>query len=292
MIVTQRQGISSVNTFLAQLSQQLENIVQQRLREWTYDAPDKRGSKRLAFAVTKTFPELSTWVIQHIPVCQEQLVLVADATWLSNRMVVLAISVVIDGSAIPVAWHIQPLAKRGSWNAIWTDLIALLAPVTVDTVQVLLLTDRGARLASDDPVPREGSQPSTQKGCSRVAVMVTTTVRSCVLLRASPSALSRVTESVTSSACSCEVVQVMGYQPAALVSGSTTLQKASQVWAVVACPQVHCAINSTHEFARISKMGVDRASGCANGSSIRDAPSDTQIPHRIQKVFFYLGVML
>lgn len=43
VMLTQSSGISHVSYFLACLLRQRENTVRQRLREWLYDAQDKRG---------------------------------------------------------------------------------------------------------------------------------------------------------------------------------------------------------------------------------------------------------
>ena len=46
---------------------------------------------------------------RHIP-------LVLDATSLGNRWTLLAISVVLSGCAIPVAWKVLPAEQPGSWR--------------------------------------------------------------------------------------------------------------------------------------------------------------------------------
>ena len=43
MVMTKSCGLTSVAAFLADLLQQQENTVRQRLREWYRDAEDKRG---------------------------------------------------------------------------------------------------------------------------------------------------------------------------------------------------------------------------------------------------------
>ena len=45
-----------------------------------------------------------------------------DASTLSDRFTVLAISVLYRGCAIPVAWKIVRSHEPGSWEPYWTDL--------------------------------------------------------------------------------------------------------------------------------------------------------------------------
>ena len=51
MVMTKSCGLTTVTAFLADLLQQQENSVRQRLREWYRDAEDKRGPKRQQLSV-------------------------------------------------------------------------------------------------------------------------------------------------------------------------------------------------------------------------------------------------
>jgi len=98
-------ALSAVVIILAPFLKVKENTLRQRLREWCYDARDKRGEKRVDFAVDSCFPFLlrerglacSPWIISRWQ--SKQLALALDATTLSNRFVVLAISVLYRGCA-------------------------------------------------------------------------------------------------------------------------------------------------------------------------------------------------
>src|SRR5439155_153448 len=79
-----------------------EQTVRQQLREWYYDTPRKRGPKRQALHVETCFAPLLGWVVSWWQ--GTQLALAIDATTLGERFVVLAVSVVYRGCAIPVAW--------------------------------------------------------------------------------------------------------------------------------------------------------------------------------------------
>lgn len=84
-------ALSAVVIFLAPFLKVKENTLRQRLREWCYDAPDKRGEKRVSLNVESCFPFLLRWIISRWQ--GTQLALALDATTLSDRFVVLAISV-------------------------------------------------------------------------------------------------------------------------------------------------------------------------------------------------------
>ena len=56
-------GITSVAALLAPLLGTKENTLRQRLREWCYDATDKRGAKRQDLDVTTCFAPLLRWVL-------------------------------------------------------------------------------------------------------------------------------------------------------------------------------------------------------------------------------------
>ena len=72
-----------------------------------------------------------------------QLALALDATTLGSRFVVLAISVVYRGCAIPVAWAVLPAGDKRAWRAEWLRLLGLLAPAIPPAWTVIVLADRG-----------------------------------------------------------------------------------------------------------------------------------------------------
>ena len=56
--------------------------------------------------------------------------------------IILSISVLYKGRAIPVAWRVLRKSKQ-EWNPIWEQLLSVLAPAFPEGVQVLVLADRG-----------------------------------------------------------------------------------------------------------------------------------------------------
>lgn len=143
--VTKDAGQNTVATFLAELQQAKFNTVRQRLRELTYDAETKRGSHRREIDVSESFQWILRWVLSDWQ--DDKVVLALDPTYLGDRFIILSISVVYRGSAIPVAWHVQPTYQQGEWHDIWLRLLdAIAAPLDEQVAHnrsVWLLTDRG-----------------------------------------------------------------------------------------------------------------------------------------------------
>src|SRR5919199_1043841 len=111
MVITRTCGRGTGATFLALLLNQKLASVEQRLYDWCLDASDKAGGKRQAVDVTPCFVPLLRWIVRLWS--STQLALTIDASSLGDRFVVLAVSVVYRGCAIPVAWTVLVLADRG-----------------------------------------------------------------------------------------------------------------------------------------------------------------------------------
>jgi hypothetical protein len=120
-----------------------ESNLRQRLREWCWDKPDKCGQKRVDWQVSQNFGPLVKWVVGQWPAEERRLVLAMDATSLKKLFVVLSISVVYRGCAIPVAWAVLREGQKGSWKQPWLSLLqALQASIPADWL-VVVMADRG-----------------------------------------------------------------------------------------------------------------------------------------------------
>jgi len=117
--------------------------MRQRLREWCYDAEDKKGEKRQEVDVTLCFAPLLSWVLSWWSKQVHNLALGMDATTLSDRFTVLAISVLYRGCAIPVAWKIVRSHEKGSWEPYWKELFTVLQASVPKDWTVIVLADRG-----------------------------------------------------------------------------------------------------------------------------------------------------
>ena len=141
MVLARSCALSAVSGLLAAGMQRNEQTVRQQLREWYYDARRKRGPKRQALRVETCFAPLLRWVV-----CWwqgTQLALALAATTLGQRFVVLAVSVVYRGCAIPVAWVILPAGAKHAWRREWLRLLRLLRPAIPHGWTVIVLADRG-----------------------------------------------------------------------------------------------------------------------------------------------------
>ncbi len=143
MMVTQSCGLTTVATFLASLLGRSYDAQRQQLREFCYEAADKRGQQRRQVEVQACFAPLLRWVLAWWPHGEQRLALALDATTLGQRFVVLAISVLYGGCAIPVAWVVVPATTKGKWRPHWEALLAHLAEAVPADWLVLVLADRG-----------------------------------------------------------------------------------------------------------------------------------------------------
>lgn len=143
MVLAHSCGITSVVALLAPLLGTSESTLRQRLREWCYDAQDKRGTHRQAIEVWVCFAPLLRWILTWWGSDERRLALVLDASTLSDRFTVLAISVVYRGCAIPVAWKVVRTHTKGTWKPLWQALFAQLQASVPTDWTVLVLADRG-----------------------------------------------------------------------------------------------------------------------------------------------------
>jgi hypothetical protein len=143
MVISHSCGLTSVSSSLALLMGAKENSVRQRIREWYYAKDDKRGDGRCEIEVSSSFVPLLQWVLSWWPVNERRLALAMDATSLGQVLVVLVISVVYRGCAIPIAWHILPAIEKGSWKKPWLDLFSHFQGVIPEDWVVLVMADRG-----------------------------------------------------------------------------------------------------------------------------------------------------
>jgi hypothetical protein len=112
-----------------------------RLREFLCDGADRATPCATSLDVEACFAPLLGWVVDWW--VGDTLPLAIDATSLRDRQVVLALSVLYRGSAIPVAWVVLPHRGKGLWLPHLERLLRLLAPAVPPTMRVLVLTDRG-----------------------------------------------------------------------------------------------------------------------------------------------------
>lgn len=143
MVSTQSCGLSTVSAFIARLLNKKENTVRQQLREWYWDADAKKGRKRQALDVTLSFTPLMGWVLSLWPKTQKRIAIALDATTLKDCFVVLSVSIVYRGCAIPVAWAVLLGNTKGAWKPHWLSLLKRLEDSIPPGWFVLVMADRG-----------------------------------------------------------------------------------------------------------------------------------------------------
>src|SRR6266700_5256129 len=143
MVLAQSCGITTVAALLADLTKTSLSTMRQRLREWCYDAQDKKGEHRQDVDVTLCFAPLVCWIVSLWPQDEPRLALGMDATTPSGRFTVLCISVLYRGCAIPVAWKLMRGGEKGSWEPYWKTLFSCLKGSVPKEWTVIVLADRG-----------------------------------------------------------------------------------------------------------------------------------------------------
>jgi hypothetical protein len=134
-------SLAAVATQLAALLEEPLETSKKRLREWYCPKGKKKSRRRRELEVHPCQRELLAWLLEGWP--DQRLAVALDATNLSDRLVVLAASVLYQGFAIPVAWRIVKANCKGAWKPHWQEIIDELAPKMPEHLEVFVLADRG-----------------------------------------------------------------------------------------------------------------------------------------------------
>ena len=141
MVLARACALTAVSSLLAEGMERSEQTVRQRVRAW-YDAPQRhRGPQRQALRVETCCAPWLGWGVSGWHGTPRALAL--DATTLGQRFVVLAISVVSRGCAIPVAWVILPTGAKHAGRRAWRRWRRRRRPALPPGWPVLGLADRG-----------------------------------------------------------------------------------------------------------------------------------------------------
>jgi len=141
MVLARSCALTAVSACLAPWLHGKENTLRQRLREFCYEAPAKRGKARQAVVVESCFAPLLAWVLSLWE--GTQLALALEATTLGDRFTVLVISVVYRGGAIPIAWTVLTANVEKAWRPEWLRRLRQLHRAVPPTLTVIVLADRG-----------------------------------------------------------------------------------------------------------------------------------------------------
>jgi hypothetical protein len=158
MVLARSCALTAVSLVLAAGLERKPNTVRQQLREFCYEAKAKRGGPRQELAVETCFAPVLAWVLKWWE--GNQLALALDATTLGQRFVVLVISVLYRGCAIPVAWTVLPAIEKHAGRGEWVRMLRQVRAAVPRRLFVIVLADRGlyARWLFQ-PIVRWGWQP-------------------------------------------------------------------------------------------------------------------------------------
>ena len=143
LVLLKSVGMTQVSVWLALMLGGKMGAWRQKLREWCYEAVDKKGEQRAQLEVAMCFAPLLAWIVSWWQAQESQLVLVLDASARGAQLTLLSVSVVYRGGAIPVAWHLLPTGAAGAWEPLWEEMLAPVAPALPASWQVLVMADRG-----------------------------------------------------------------------------------------------------------------------------------------------------
>jgi hypothetical protein len=141
MVLARSCAVSAVSECLAKGLERKPNTVRQQLREFCYEANAKRGGPRQEVQVETCFAPLLAWVLKWWD--GNQLALAVDATTLGQRFVVLVVSVVYRGCAIPVAWTVLLATEQHAWRGEWLRMLRQVRTVVPRRFFVIVMADRG-----------------------------------------------------------------------------------------------------------------------------------------------------
>ncbi len=141
MVRARSGALSAVSRLLAQWLERNPNTVRQQLRDFCYEAAAKRGVPRQELEVATCFAPLlaGVWSWWEGP----QLALAMEATTLGQRFVVLVVSILDRGCAIPVAWTVLAAGQKHAWRREWLRRLRQVRAAVPRRFFVLVLADRG-----------------------------------------------------------------------------------------------------------------------------------------------------
>ena len=117
------------------------NTVRERLRDTYREASAKAGAHRQQLDLATCWGPWLNGVLAGWVGTQRAVVL--EATTLGTRFVILTISVVYRGCAVPILWKILRAGVKHPWKPEWERLLKALRGRGPATWTVIVLADRG-----------------------------------------------------------------------------------------------------------------------------------------------------
>ena len=141
MVIARSCSLTAVADVLAPLLGQSFNTLRERLRDTYREAQAKAGEQRVELDVTECWAPWLAWLLDGWQ--GQQMAIAMDATSLGGRFVVLAISVVYRGCAVPVAWKVLKAEEKHAWKPEWQALLKRFQGLLPEGWTVIVLADRG-----------------------------------------------------------------------------------------------------------------------------------------------------
>ena len=141
MIIARSCSLSAVAGLLAPLTGQSFNSMRERLRDTYREAGAKAGDRRAELDVALCWAPWLAWVLDGW--AGTRLAVAIDATSLGGLFVVLALSIVYRGCAVPVAWKILKAGEKHAWKPEWQALLKQFRGLLPAGWTVIVLADRG-----------------------------------------------------------------------------------------------------------------------------------------------------
>jgi hypothetical protein len=141
MIVARSCSLTAIAWAWAPLLKEKFFTLRERLRDLYREASAKAGTQRCELDLGTCWAPWLTWVVEDWS--SKQLALALDATTLGQRFVVLAVSVLYRGCAVPVAWKVLKATEAHAWEPEWKLLLNHFHQVVPADWNVIVLADRG-----------------------------------------------------------------------------------------------------------------------------------------------------
>lgn len=141
MVIAKSCSLTAVADSLAGLFGQSFGTVRERLRDMYRESDAKSGKKRSQLDLNVCWAPWLAWVLEGWS--NKQVAIAIDATTLGERFVVLAVSVLYRGCAVPVAWKILPAKGKHPWKPEWLALLKHFKSTIPPDWVVIVLADRG-----------------------------------------------------------------------------------------------------------------------------------------------------
>lgn len=141
MIVARSCSLTAIAWAWAPILKEKFYTLRERLRDLYREASAKAGTQRCDLDLGTCWAPWLTWVVEGWS--SKQLALALDATTLGQRFVVLAVSVLYRGCAVPVAWKVLKATTAQAWEPEWKALLNHFHQVVPADWNVIVLADRG-----------------------------------------------------------------------------------------------------------------------------------------------------